>query len=129
MGRRRCKVEILLENICPCYGVRSFRKGAGGQASSPSPTTSWYSGPVGCVKMLLVSIMGAACPLATARLYAAWEGYLGGGGRTLLKGTLSAICEHGRTCASGRYIQHGVFGRLPSADRLQEQALHVFDDQ
>ena len=49
----------------------------------PSPTTSWYSGPVGCVKILLVSIIGAACPLATARLYAACDGYLGGGGRTL----------------------------------------------
>ena len=34
----------------------------------PSPTTSWYSGPVGCDRILFVSIMGAACPFATARL-------------------------------------------------------------
>jgi hypothetical protein len=33
--------------------------------------------------------MGAACPLATARLYAACEGYLGGGGSTLEEGIVS----------------------------------------
>jgi len=27
---------------------------------SPSPTSSWYSGPVGLVKTLFVSIIGAA---------------------------------------------------------------------
>jgi hypothetical protein len=51
---------------------------------SPSPTSSWYSGPVGLVKTLFVSIIGAAWPAATAALYAACVGYLGGGGRTLL---------------------------------------------
>lgn len=51
----------------------------------PSPTSSWYSGPVGFVNELFVSIIGAAWPAATAALYAACVGYLGGGGRTLCR--------------------------------------------
>lgn len=49
----------------------------------PSPTTNWYSGPEGCDRMLCVSIIGGTAPLATAELYAATDGYRGGGGSTL----------------------------------------------
>jgi hypothetical protein len=49
----------------------------------PSPTKNWYSGPVGVVSVLLVSIIGVMWPAPTAALYAACVGYRGGGGRTL----------------------------------------------
>ena len=48
---------------------------------SPSPTTSWYSGPSGCFKVLLVSTIGSGTP--DGLNWVAPVGYLGGGGRTL----------------------------------------------
>jgi hypothetical protein len=42
--------------ISMCTLRRSIRR------SIPSPTTSWYSGPFGCVRLLLVSII---CPGGT----------------------------------------------------------------
>jgi hypothetical protein len=48
----------------------------------PSPTRNWYSGPVGLLRMLFVSIIGIAAP-AGRPLYPWPDGYRGGGGRTL----------------------------------------------
>lgn len=58
--------------------------------------------------------MGAACPFATAALYAAWDGYLGGGGRTLGAFLLKPSARTGDTApnveASGvRHLQHIAF--------------------
>jgi hypothetical protein len=65
--------------------------------------------------------MGAACPFATAALYAAWDGYLGGGGRTLGAFLLRPSARTGDTApnveASGvRHLQHIAFQGLFSAD-------------
>ncbi|KAI4862507.1 hypothetical protein F4820DRAFT_430342 [Hypoxylon rubiginosum] len=82
--RRWCrKEEVLFKYVCS-YAVALagypdsffffFR------AAVPSPAKNWSSG---LDRILLVSIMGVAWPAATAALYAACVGYLGGGGSTL----------------------------------------------
>jgi hypothetical protein len=96
-------------------GVSQSVYGSADHEAQPSPTSNWYSGPVGVVRMLFVSSIGGAWPAATAALYAAWVGYLGGGGKTLPR------CQRSIRVEPMAYSQHD--GRLdwtPDCDRMHK---------
>lgn len=79
----------------------------------PSPTTNWYSGPVGCVRVLFVSISWP-WPGAPGNPPA---GYLGGGGSTLWSGAQAHVSQ-----ALARMPWHdvGVIGRWGGGQRAWE---------
>ncbi len=71
------KVKILLQHIGSC-GTCQHKASCALSDSIPSPTSSWYSGPVGCSNVLTVSDMRGT-PAIAALYCSVWLNRGGGG--------------------------------------------------